>query len=305
MCGAVENRVTEEAVSLAPAERRDALPQDSSGPADTVRREGTPLFLPADSLAGSIGAERDTVVVSAVYGPDSFRPVGGEDTSARPVASAVGYQLLTLLLLLTYLSVVFRAGGHMARMLRMVWSRREGGRRGDSDMPGAEVQVPVLACGLLMWGIAAVKAVKLWGGGDSLPDVFAGGEWLAVPLLMAALLVVMGVQAAVLTLAGRLTFGTEFVRTLGAGRFALFASMTVTGAPAVVLAALSDGVWAEVAIGLLGVVAAIHILWYAVSSFLLFVEQKVSILLWILYLCAVEAMPFGILAVGLWRCWPV
>ena len=91
MCGAVENRVTEEAVSLAPAERRDALPQDSSGPADTVRREGTPLFLPADSLAGSIGAERDTVVVSAVYSPDSFRPVGGEDTSARPVASAVGY----------------------------------------------------------------------------------------------------------------------------------------------------------------------------------------------------------------------
>ena len=124
-----------------------------------------------------------------------------------------------------------------------------------------------------------------------------------MPAVMLALLAVMGVQSAVLHVVGKLTFSTEFIRMLCAKRLSLFASMTVTGTPAVLLAALSGGVWADVAAGLAVTVA--HLALYAGRSFLWFIDRKVSILLWILYLCAVEAMPFGIFAVGLSRCWPV
>ena len=210
------------------------------------------------------------------------------------------------LLLLLYLLLVFRAGGHAARMMRAVWGRGgEGKHRHDGDMPGAEVQALILACGLLMCGLAAVKIFELWGEWRWLPSSLWGGGWLAVPAVMLALLAVMGVQSAVLHVVGKLTFSTEFIRMLCAKRLSLFASMTVTGTPAVLLAALSGGVWADVAAGLFVAVTVAHLALYAGRSFLWFIDRKVSILLWILYLCAVEAMPFGIFAVGLSRSWPV
>ena len=80
-----------------------------------------------------------------------------------------------------------------------------------------------------------------------------------MPAVMLVLLAVMGVQSAVLHVVGKLTFSTEFIRMLCAKRLSLFASMTVTGTPAVLLAALSGGVWADVAAGLFVAVTVAHL----------------------------------------------
>ena len=284
-------------------EGADSLVRLSFGADDTVRHVPGRL-LPTDSLPV---LPADTVSAADIYGPVSFVPVAGApEPCGIPVTFGVGYQMLTVLLLLLYLLLVFRAGGHAARMMRAVWGRGgEGKHRHDGDMPGAEVQALILACGLLMCGLAAVKIFELWGEWRWLPSSLWGGGWLAVPAVMLALLAVMGVQSAVLHVVGKLTFSTEFIRMLCAKRLSLFASMTVTGTPAVLLAALSGGVWADVAAGLFVAVTVAHLALYAGRSFLWFIDRKVSILLWILYLCAVEAMPFGIFAVGLSRSWPV
>ena len=93
--------------------------------------------------------------------------------------------MLTVLLLLFYLLLVFRAGGHAARMMRAVWGRGgEGKHRHDGDMPGAEVQALILACGLLMCGLAAVKIFELWEEWRWLPSSLWGGGWLVVPAVM-------------------------------------------------------------------------------------------------------------------------
>ena len=289
-------------------EGADSLVRLSFGADDTVRHVPGRL-LPTDSLPEPFSPvlPADTVSAADIYGPVSFVPVAGApEPCGIPVTFDVGYQMLTVLLLLFYLLLVFRAGGHAARMMRAVWGRGgEGKHRHDGDMPGAEVQALILACGLLMCGLAAVKIFELWGEWRWLPSSLWGGGWLAVPAVMLALLTVMGVQSAVLHVVGKLTFSTEFIRMLCAKRLSLFASMTVTGTPAVLLAALSGGVWADVAAGLFVAVTVAHLALYAGRSFLWFIDRKVSILLWILYLCAVEAMPFGIFAVGLSRCWPV
>ena len=289
-------------------EGADSLVRLSFGADDTVRHVPGRL-LPTDSLPEPFSPvlPADTVSAADIYGPVSFVPVAGApEPCGIPVTFDVGYQMLTVLLLLFYLLLVFRAGGHAARMMRAVWGRGgEGKHRHDGDMPGAEVQALILACGLLMCGLAAVKIFELWGEWRWLPSSLWGGGWLAVPAVMLALLAVMGVQSAVLHVVGKLTFSTEFIRMLCAKRLSLFASMTVTGTPAVLLAALSGGVWADVAAGLFVAVTVAHLALYAGRSFLWFIYRKVSILLWILYLCAVEAMPFGIFAVGLSRCWPV
>ena len=289
-------------------EGADSLVRLSFGADDTVRHVPGRL-LPTDCLPEPFSPvlPADTVSAADIYGPVSFVPVAGApEPCGIPVTFDVGYQMLTVLLLLFYLLLVFRAGGHAARMMRAVWGRGgEGKHRHDGDMPGAEVQALILACGLLMCGLAAVKIFELWGEWRWLPSSLWGGGWLAVPAVMLALLAVMGVQSAVLHVVGKLTFSTEFIRMLCAKRLSLFASMTVTGTPAVLLAALSGGVWADVAAGLFVAVTVAHLALYAGRSFLWFIDRKVSILLWILYLCAVEAMPFGIFAVGLSRCWPV
>ena len=289
-------------------EGADSLVRLSFGADDTVRHVPGRL-LPTDSLPEPFSPvlPADTVSAADIYGPVSFVPVAGApEPCGIPVTFGVGYQMLTVLLLLLYLLLVFRAGGHAARMMRAVWGRGgEGKHRHDGDMPGAEVQALILACGLLMCGLAAVKIFELWGEWRWLPSSLWGGGWLAVPAVLLELLAVMGVQSAVLHVVGKLTFSTEFIRMLCAKRLSLFASMTVTGTPAVLLAALSGGVWADVAAGLFVAVTVAHLALYAGRSFLWFIDRKVSILLWILYLCAVEAMPFGIFAVGLSRSWPV
>lgn len=289
-------------------EGADSLVQLSFGADDTVRHVPGRL-LPTDSLPEPFSPvlPADTVSAADIYGPVSFVPVAGApEPCGIPVTFGVGYQMLTVLLLLFYLLLVFRAGGHAARMMRAVWGRGgEGKHRHDGDMPGAEVQALILACGLLMCGLAAVKIFELWEEWRWLPSSLWGGGWLVVPAVMLVLLAVMGVQSAVLHVVGKLTFSTEFIRMLCAKRLSLFASMTVTGTPAVLLAALSGGVWADVAAGLFVAVTVAHLALYAGRSFLWFIDRKVSILLWILYLCAVEAMPFGIFAVGLSRSWPV
>ena len=289
-------------------EGADSLVRLSFGADDTVRHVPGRL-LPTDSLPEPFSPvlPADTVAAADIYGPVSFVPVAGApEPCGIPVTFGVGYQMLTVLLLLFYLLLVFRAGGHAARMMRAVWGRGgEGKHRHDGDMPGAEVQALILACGLLMCGLAAVKIFELWEEWRWLPSSLWGGGWLVVPAVMLVLLAVMGVQSAVLHVVGKLTFSTEFIRMLCAKRLSLFASMTVTGTPAVLLAALSGGVWADVAAGLFVAVTVAHLALYAGRSFLWFIDRKVSILLWILYLCAVEAMPFGIFAVGLSRSWPV
>ena len=289
-------------------EGADSLVRLSFGADDTVRHVPGRL-LPTDSLPEPFSPvlPADTVSAADIYGPVSFVPVAGApEPCGIPVTFGVGYQMLTVLLLLFYLLLVFRAGGHAARMMRAVWGRGgEGKHRHDGDMPGAEVQALILACGLLMCGSAAVKIFELWEEWRWLPSSLWGGGWLVVPAVMLVLLAVMGVQSAVLHVVGKLTFSTEFIRMLCAKRLSLFASMTVTGTPAVLLAALSGGVWADVAAGLFVAVTVAHLALYAGRSFLWFIDRKVSILLWILYLCAVEAMPFGIFAVGLSRSWPV
>jgi hypothetical protein len=289
-------------------EGADSLVRLSFGADDTVRHVPGRL-LPTDSLPEPFSPvlPADTVSAADIYGPVSFVPVAGApEPCGILVTFGVGYQMLTVLLLLFYLLLVFRAGGHAARMMRAVWGRGgEGKHRHDGDMPGAEVQALILACGLLMCGLAAVKIFELWEEWRWLPSSLWGGGWLVVPAVMLVLLAVMGVQSAVLHVVGKLTFSTEFIRMLCAKRLSLFASMTVTGTPAVLLAALSGGVWADVAAGLFVAVTVAHLALYAGRSFLWFIDRKVSILLWILYLCAVEAMPFGIFAVGLSRSWPV
>lgn len=238
----------------------------------------------------------DTVKASDIFGPASFVP--SVDTVQTVVSDDAVFSVMVVLLLLTYLLLVLRYGGQVWRVVRSAWGRTS--EAGDVDMPGAEVQAIVLVCGLLMFGVGCVKLGSMWGDGISVAADFCG-QWLPASVVALGLLAVMGVQKMLLGLSGSLTFNGPFVSALCARRMALFMSMTVAATPAAALMALSDGLPATVFAVAFSVVTIAHLAFYVVYSFLWFVGQKVSILFWILYLCAVEAMPLGILVTVLLR----
>ena len=117
-------------------------------------------------------------------------------------------------------------------------------------------------------------------------------------------LAVIAVQRLLIGAIASLTFSRGWERALGLQRLAWFASFVLSATPLVVLAALCGARWGGVFAVCFALVAGVHALGYVIRSCLLFARLKVSILLWILYLCAVEIMPVGILAVGLLRSWP-
>lgn len=279
---------------------------------DTVRQGMHPDELPfmsnscpvvqvADSLSvcdtlRMADVAADTVQASDIFGASSFVP---DITVVPSVASGDAiFSVMVVLLLLTYLLLVLRYGGQVWRVVRYAWGRKDD--MGDMDMPGAEVQVIALVCGLLMFGVGSARLDSLWSAGIYVAEQCCG-RWLIASVVVLGLLVVMGVQKMILGLSGALTFNGELVAALCARRMALFMTMTIVATPASVLMALSSDMPATVfAIAFL-IVTIAHLAFYMVYSFLWFVRQKVSILFWILYLCAVEVMPLGILVTVLLR----
>lgn len=289
-------------LSVGPAmQSADSLPTTDT----VVVRDTLWMATDADSL---VVAPVDTAAaggwrraqVEEVLGDSSYvPPVGNRSQGATPAVYDAVYQLMAVLLLLAYLLVVCRYGRQVWRMMRSVWERwHDGGHSGDGEMPAAKIQALVIGFGLLMTGMATVRLFVMW---QNMYDVPA---WLAVVCVMAAALAVMGIQRLVLWAVGALTFSRTAVSWLCGRRMSLLASWCVAGGPAVILMALSSGVASRVSAAVFAVVTILHGVVYAIRSSDWFAEQKVSILLWILYLCIVEVMPAGIMIIGLLRNWP-
>lgn len=273
---------------------------------DTARAEASD-----SGLVRLIGAfprrAADSAGAADIYGPSSYVPVAGEVTeNAVFYPASVGYQLWVILLLLGYLFIVFGYRRDIGAMMRRVW-RKSGDRGGgdNTDMPGGGVQTIGIGCGVLMVSVALFRACDVWGGEGGALFLSHAAAWRVVAELSVLLLAVALVQRLILQAVASVTFTSDTVRMIILQRISFFISATVTGAPLVLLAALSDVMWARVCLAVFAGVMAAHAALYIVRSFFLFVEQKVSILMWILYLCAVEAMPTAIAVIGLTRVWPV
>lgn len=290
---------------------REGISDTTGASAAELRRDVPTVFIP------QFGSERfhevlrqraaDTVSVAEIYGSSSYVPSGCpvSETPAS-VAGGIGYQFLVVVLLLGYFSLLFGCRREVGAMMRRVWGKRaESGRREDADMPGVRMQAVGIGCGALMFGLALTRACELWPHAVGEAFVSTAHGWLAAAGLALLLLVIILVQKLMLQAVARVTFSRDAVRMITINRLAFFISMTVTGAPAVLLGALAPEPWAGVAITVFAAVIGAHVVLYIMRSFFLFIGQKVSILMWILYLCVVEAMPPGVAVIGLMRGWPI
>lgn len=287
--------------------------------ADSVVVADAPPFV-ADSLTGLVDSLRSSVFLTdslhipepvdpvvEVFGSASYRVA---DTAA-PVASEtsftsdIPFQIAVVALLLLFFYVMLRYRVEAAQLLRLMFERKKEGRSVDDYQSVLSGFVnAMLALFVFSYGIAATRAVDMLTGGGAevaLPAGVAGSPVL-ISLVVVMVMTLVGVaQALVLRLAGSVVFEGSFVKRLLWQRNIFMATLTVFVAPLAILMGLSPEPWCVwAAYGILGV-SALTLVWAAGRSFRLFVGQKVSILFWILYLCAVELMPWCIVVLATLR----
>lgn len=289
----------------------DSLTGSLAG-ADTLWESPLGAFMPGDSLYAH--------ATTLHYLPDGtplegYRTVGAGEffgqqsllAAPRPAAQQqprltdeLPFQGLVLLLTLLFGLLLYRNPGDMRALVgRVAFERRDSERTSDESGNAGFTRFLniALALGFLLAGVTAVRlcdrpdiAQELlsMGNGSTLSLLLALGVGLLFLLIyLYGILLLRAVGGVTLTSG----FTTQLIR-IKRGYAALGAIIL---APVILLFALSplgsDTIWA----GLLTAGWLITFLLYLRETFALFISKKVSILHWILYLCAVEIFPVTLL----------
>ena len=289
----------------------DSLTGSLAG-ADTLWESPLGAFMPGDSLYAH--------ATTLHYLPDGtplegYRTVGAGEffgqqsllAAPRPAAQQqprltdeLPFQGLVLLLTLLFGLLLYRNPGDMRALVgRVAFERRDSERTSDeSGNAGFTRFLNIdLALGFLL---AGVTAVRLCDRPDIAQELLSMGNGSTLSLLLAlgvGLLFLLVYLYGILLLraVGGVTLTSGFTTQLIRIKRGYAALGAIILAPVILLFALSplgsDTIWA----GLLTAGWLITFLLYLRETFALFISKKVSILHWILYLCAVEIFPVTLL----------
>ena len=289
----------------------DSLTGSLAG-ADTLWESPLGAFMPGDSLYAH--------ATTLHYLPDGtplegYRTVGAGEffgqqsllAAPRPAAQQqprltdeLPFQGLVLLLTLLFGLLLYRNPGDMRALVgRVAFERRDSERTSDESGNAGFTRFLniALALGFLL---AGVTAVRLCDRPDIAQELLSMGNGSTLSLLLAlgvGLLFLLVYLYGILLLraVGGVTLTSGFTTQLIRIKRGYAALGAIILAPVILLFALSplgsDTIWA----GLLTAGWLITFLLYLRETFALFISKKISILHWILYLCAVEIFPVTLL----------
>lgn len=289
----------------------DSLTGSLAG-ADTLWESPLGAFMPGDSLYAH--------ATTLHYLPDGtplegYRTVGAGEffgqqsllAAPRPAAQQqprltdeLPFQGLVLLLTLLFGLLLYRNPGDMRALVgRVAFERRDSERTSDESGNAGFTRFLniALALGFLL---AGVTAVRLCDRPDIAQELLSMSNGSTLSLLLAlgvGLLFLLVYLYGILLLraVGGVTLTSGFTTQLIRIKRGYAALGAIILAPVILLFALSplgsDTIWA----GLLTAGWLITFLLYLRETFALFISKKVSILHWILYLCAVEIFPVTLL----------
>ncbi len=289
----------------------DSLTGSLAG-ADTLWESPLGAFMPGDSLYAH--------ATTLHYLPDGtplegYRTVGAGEffgqqsllAAPRPAAQQqprltdeLPFQGLVLLLTLLFGLLLYRNPGDMRALVdRVAFERRDSERTSDESGNAGFTRFLniALALGFLL---AGVTAVRLCDRPDIAQELLSMGNGSTLSLLLALgvglfFLLVYLYGILLLRAVGGVTLTSGFTTQLIRIKRGYAALGAIILAPVILLFALSplgsDTIWA----GLLTAGWLITFLLYLRETFALFISKKVSILHWILYLCAVEIFPVTLL----------
>ena len=249
------------------------------------------MINPETISSGAIAADS---LAKAIFGPAArIVAEGGESVAqAAQLTDNLVIKVGMLVLFVAYLVVVTLYWGQFGDMLKIILGRNIGIKVADElSYLFVKAMRSEAVVGLLTWALLAVGAAQFWG--ITMGDHLAPQWYLPLCLAVIAGLVLFGwlLTRGLCWLVRRSDLG-EGLEILAEATLALSA---VVATPIALLFVIGGGVYGKALLIMAIVVAAIGLLTYAIKSFVFFLEQKISILLWLLYLCAAVLIPLGVI----------
>lgn len=261
------------------------------------------VALSADSFADNL-ALCSTEALHGVFGSEArFVPLEmGNATmgwlDAGPLTDNWVIRVVLLGLFVCYAATMIIYGGHIKGMWKIVEGHNLGIKVADElSYLFIRAMLTLSAVGVVAIALGAVKALEMSGAVD-IKGV--SPQWSA-PMIMGAIVCAEGVAWLLTGAMCRLVGRDEVGRGLSIMSCAIMGLVATVATPLVLLFVINNGLSAQIvgfAIALVVILAAIA---YVVKSFIFFVEQKISILLWFLYLCTVVLIPLGVVVTTIVR----
>jgi hypothetical protein len=210
------------------------------------------------------------------------------------VISSVGLNLFVVAVIFGYLFCVYRYFDDMAALFYSVFRRnvilsaKVGERRRSEIFYGFLGKIFLLGLAF----VALLSLVWVSTGRGQGAGIELGLALYAAPISVGIFLLVIIAQSVILTTVGVVTQSLSMVTALFRIRLVYFVLGVVLAAPIFLTAMIGSGESSQMWMNLGLVTGAVTLLLYARESIELFISKKVSILHWILYLCAVEILPF-------------
>ena len=210
------------------------------------------------------------------------------------VIGSWGLNIFVVAIIFGYLFCVYRYFDDMSALFYSVFRRnvilseKVGERRRSEIFYGFLGKIFLL--GVAFIGLLSLSWVATGRGADL--GVEQSLALYAAPLSIGIFLVVIIAQGLLLTTIGVVTRSLSMVTALFRIRLIYFVLGVVMAAPIFLTAMIGRGDSSAVWMNLGLAMVAATLLLYARESIELFISKKVSILHWILYLCAVEILPF-------------
>lgn len=249
-----------------------------------------PALMATDSLAQVLFGPSARIVAEGGSGEQAVAEVL---TNAASLTDNLVVKLGLVILFVVYMLTTTVYWGQFGGMLKIILTNNIGIKVADElSYLFVKAMRTAAAMGILTWSLVAVGAVRFVGIDISALGV--GAEW-CVPVCIA-------------TIAGMLLFGWLLTRgvcwlirrsDLGEGLEVLaeatMALAAVVATPLALLFVVAGGGAGPWLLGALSLIAAVGLFTYTIKSFIFFLEQKISFLLWLLYLCAAFLIPLGII----------
>lgn len=271
-----------------------AIPTITNTPLDSTLVAST---ADATSLVDTLTTVVATPAVqpTELFGPEAVvvaRDVAGELAPFAPTENPV-MAIALIAIFIAYVISLCSSGSQIGQMLKIAAGNNLGIRIADE----LSYLYTRATRNLRLLGVAVLSAaVVKWLDMNGIVGVGNIGPLLMFPLIVVAICAVWLYQSAltrgICTLVRRDDVATALL-LLGETTMAL---TTLFGTPVVLLFAANTGTTTE-AFGIATIaVASIALLLFVLKSLIFFVEQKISILLWFLYLCTAILIPIGIVA---------
>lgn len=195
-------------------------------------------------------------------------------------------------LFVAYLLVLTLYGGHLGDMTKIILGRNLGIKVANelSYLFVKAMRTSVLM-GILTWSLITIKGCETIGV-DVADKIKV--EWLLPICIVVAVLLfalMWAITHWVCWLVRRKDLG-EGLEMLSEATMAIAA---VVSTPIALILVMSNGGLSTSLLITAIVLACVALFTYAIKSFIFFLEQKISILLWLLYLCTAVLIPLGII----------